>query len=146
MGGIQRRLHRARFLDELCPLGQDLMFFRAVGIALAALAQKDGIVLLQRFGVVHRPADDIRGRRFAQQLRGGIAHLAVHNAPEAHASLGSAGKFLDLIPAEDIHADTVGKLEVELIVRKAKLLCSGDHRLLKCILFHRLCLLIFRPQ
>ena len=122
------------------------MFFRAVGIALAALAQKDGIVLLQRFGVVHRPADNIGSGLLAQQLCRGIAHLAVHNAPEAYASLGSAGKFLDLIPAEDIHADAVGKLEVELVVRKAKLLRSGDHRLLKCILFHRLCLLIFRPR
>ena len=97
IGGKDGLLSSEDLLDEFLSRGQGIILKGQLGIALAAFAQKFGIAGLQRFCVVHAPLNQRGGLIRVHILGGCVAHLAVHETPQAHAALGGAGELVQRV-------------------------------------------------
>ena len=143
--GIQRLLGGQHLADQLLSGGQRIALNFQRLIALAALAQKYRVAAFQHRRIVRGTLHHRGSLLGIEGLGGGVAHLAAHDAAEAHAALDGAGKLVGLM---QISADggRLRRLIVKLIFRDAHFGTLGNDRFLETVKIHIYDLLIFRPR
>ena len=141
--GIQRLLGGQHLADQLLSGGQRIALNFQRLIALAALAQKYRVAAFQHRRIVRGTLHHRGSLLGIEGLGGGVAHLAAHDAAEAHAALDGAGKLVGLM---QISADggRLRSLIVKLIFRDAHFGTLGNNRFLETVKIHIYDLLIFR--
>ena len=143
VGGVELLLGGEHRVNESLGLGEGVGLPVQGGVGLAALHQEHLLLCLQSGGVVHGPLHNGGGLLRGQGLGGGVAHLAVYNATEAHAPLQSGRKFVDFM-LECADGGGCFRLVVQLVMCQTHSFRFPGHKVLEFLKFHCLSLLICR--